>query len=143
MAAVGPTALALQYASVSSLIFLFFFSWPLLTYEVAKGAIISLLLGRYPDYLKLIMWFGLGVCTICLFLSSFVSSVSLFHCESITALRIPNDLIGLIAHPIPWYWPGYRRWSALLACHGPYDRMVCQASRLGRRYHICRVWNRW
>lgn len=35
-----------------------------------------MLLQRYPDYLKPIMWFGLFLCSLSLLLSSFVSHVS-------------------------------------------------------------------
>ncbi|KAI0072284.1 MFS general substrate transporter [Panus rudis PR-1116 ss-1] len=52
ISAVGPIALAIQYA---------------------EGVFISLWLGRYPDYLKLTMWFGLVLCSLSLLLSSFVS----------------------------------------------------------------------
>ncbi|KAH8100533.1 MFS general substrate transporter [Cristinia sonorae] len=54
IAAVGTTALALQYG---------------------EGLILSLFFGRYPDKLKQVMWAGLVVSTLSLFLSSFVSTV--------------------------------------------------------------------
>ncbi|TCD70060.1 hypothetical protein EIP91_005041 [Steccherinum ochraceum] len=54
IAAVGTTALAIQYG---------------------EGLLLSIFFGRYPDKLKQTMWFGLGLSTVSLFLSSFVSQV--------------------------------------------------------------------
>ncbi|KAI0072296.1 MFS general substrate transporter [Panus rudis PR-1116 ss-1] len=52
IAAVGPTALAIQYA---------------------EGLLLSFFYGRYPDYIKRSMWFGLALSVSCLLLSSLVN----------------------------------------------------------------------
>ncbi|KAI0072295.1 MFS general substrate transporter [Panus rudis PR-1116 ss-1] len=54
ISAVGTTALAVQYG---------------------EGVLLALLLNRYPDYMRMSMWFGLCLSTLCLFLSSFAQEV--------------------------------------------------------------------
>lgn len=74
IAAVGTTALALQYGEVR-------LTNRLASAKIAdtsfdKSLILSLFFGRYPDYMKTSMWCGLVMCTGCLFLSSFATHVS-------------------------------------------------------------------
>ncbi|KAH8100922.1 hypothetical protein BXZ70DRAFT_907080 [Cristinia sonorae] len=53
--AIGPTALAIEYG---------------------EGIILSFLYGRYPELLNPMMWCGLALAALSLFVSSFVESVS-------------------------------------------------------------------
>ncbi|KAI0788899.1 major facilitator superfamily domain-containing protein [Abortiporus biennis] len=75
LAAVGPTALAIQFA---------------------EGIILSFFHSRYPDYVKKTMWFGLGLCSLCLVLSSFVSQVPLLILLQGVGLGIGGGML---------YWP--------------------------------------
>ncbi|KAI0788897.1 MFS general substrate transporter [Abortiporus biennis] len=55
-----------------------------LAIEYCEGLFLALLFGRYPDYMKQVMWFGLFLSTLSLFLSSFVSQVwSLFLLQGV------------------------------------------------------------
>ncbi|KAI0788889.1 MFS general substrate transporter [Abortiporus biennis] len=72
---VNPTALAIQYV---------------------QGLLTSLFLGRYPDHLKTIMWVGLGLSTVSMFLSSFVNQVSFLILLHGVGLGIGGGML---------YWP--------------------------------------
>ena len=56
-------------------------------------------LGRYPDYMKLVMWIGLGLVSLSLFLSSLASQASI----PLPKLYLPltSKRVGLVADLIP------------------------------------------
>ena len=79
-------------------------------------------LGRYPDYMKLVMWIGLGLVSLSLFLSSFVSQVSILLPRLYLSLTWKR--VGLVADLTPRRMLRYWRWNLVLACDGSCLRMV-------------------
>ncbi|CAL1714358.1 unnamed protein product [Somion occarium] len=75
VAAVGPTAIAVQYI---------------------EGLLLSFFYGRYPDMVKKSMWFGLALCVLSLTLCSFVNQVWLLILLQGVGLGIAGGLL---------YWP--------------------------------------
>ncbi|KAI0072297.1 MFS general substrate transporter [Panus rudis PR-1116 ss-1] len=75
IASVGPAALAIEYG---------------------EGLLLSFFYGRYPDYVKGSMWFGLALSVLCLSLSSFVNQVWLLIMLQGVGLGIAGGML---------YWP--------------------------------------
>ncbi|CAL1714360.1 unnamed protein product [Somion occarium] len=75
VAAVGPTALAIEYGA---------------------GIFLAFVYGRYPDHMKKSMWFGLVLNSMSLILSSFVNQVWLLIALQGVGLGIAGSLL---------YWP--------------------------------------
>lgn len=105
-----------------------------------QAFVLSFLLRRYPDFLRVGMWFGLALYFLSLFASSFATQVradplGLYH-MTLTTERILHT--GMAAHPPTrsWRWPGGR--YGIHACHQTASGMVLRATRSRRGHHLLR-----
>ena len=81
IAAVGTVSLAIQYGEVTS-----FYSFRLSVFTISmltclQGFLLSVIMGKYPDYKKTLMWSGLALYFVSLFTSSFATQVRVQSCR--------------------------------------------------------------